>query len=310
MTNSNSARVAELSRRKFLYSAASGSATIALAHAKPAAAAPAKRRRKICLFTKQLQALSFDELADRVAELGFDGIEAPIRPGGHVEPARVEADLPKLVEALKSRGLEITIMASGVNSLEQPHTKTVLRTAADLGVQKYRMAYSRYDLDQPVAAQLKALRPIVDELVAFSRELGITPIYQNHSGSTIVGAPIWDVYSLMKHHAIDDIGFALDLGHATIEGGLSWPVQVNLVRPRVKALYVKDFIWNGDQVQWVPLGEGQTDRQFYRQLSTSGFDGPLSVHVEYLPDGDKQNTAKYLTAFRRDLATLKSWVTE
>ena len=49
---------------------------------------------KICVFTKPFNSLSFDELADRIAELGFDGIEAPIRVGGHVEPDQVEDRLP------------------------------------------------------------------------------------------------------------------------------------------------------------------------------------------------------------------------
>jgi len=59
--------------------------------------------------------LSYDETADVFAELGFDGIEAAVRPGGHVLPERVEEDLPKFAEALKKRGLEITILTSGIS---------------------------------------------------------------------------------------------------------------------------------------------------------------------------------------------------
>src|SRR5262245_36164496 len=62
---------------------------------------------KFCAFEKPLQFLNYDELAEVLAELGFDGIEATVRPGGHVLPERVEDDLPRFVEALKKRGLEI-----------------------------------------------------------------------------------------------------------------------------------------------------------------------------------------------------------
>ena len=57
------------------------------------------------LFTKHLVGLPYDELASVVAELGFTSVEAPVRKGGHVEPARVEEDLPKLVEAFKKLSL-------------------------------------------------------------------------------------------------------------------------------------------------------------------------------------------------------------
>ena len=39
---------------------------------------------RICAFEKLLQDLSYDELADVIAELGFVGIEATVRNKGHV----------------------------------------------------------------------------------------------------------------------------------------------------------------------------------------------------------------------------------
>ena len=95
-------------RRHFLQTAALGAASLAIG----SNAQAAKGKHTLCAFTKHLQNLSFDQIADIAAEVGLDGIEAPIRPGGHVEPERVTEDLPKLAEALKKRNLEITIMTS------------------------------------------------------------------------------------------------------------------------------------------------------------------------------------------------------
>ena len=92
------------SRREFLIAASS-----MLAASTWAGGESTKTRQPICVFTKPFNSLSFDELADAVAEIGFDGIEAPIRAGGHVEPAEVEDKLPELVDALGKRGLEITV---------------------------------------------------------------------------------------------------------------------------------------------------------------------------------------------------------
>ena len=44
-----------------------------------------------------------DGQAELVAEVGWDGIECPVRSKGQVEPERVEEDLPKMVEALRMK---------------------------------------------------------------------------------------------------------------------------------------------------------------------------------------------------------------
>ncbi len=142
---------------------------------------------------KPFNSLTFDELADRIAELGFDGIEsAHFVPGGHIEPEAVPDELPKLVEALKKRGLEITVITSDVNGPNDPVNERVLRTAASLGVRRYRMRYFKYDMKKPILQQLDNWRPQVRELAALNAELGITAVYQNHAGRNYCGAPLWD----------------------------------------------------------------------------------------------------------------------
>jgi len=50
------------------------------------AATPSPQTPAFSLFTKHLVGLPYDQLAETVAELGFKGVEAPVRKGGHVEP--------------------------------------------------------------------------------------------------------------------------------------------------------------------------------------------------------------------------------
>src|SRR5437773_8801307 len=146
-----------LNRRQFLKQTAAGAVALGIFSSTRAKAAPsaATTQWKFCAFEKPLQFLSYDEVAGLVAGLGFDGVEATVRPGGHVLPERVQDDLPKFVEALKKRGLEITILTSGINSVMQPHTEKVLRTAAKLGIQRYRMLWWRYDLKKPIWPQIE-----------------------------------------------------------------------------------------------------------------------------------------------------------
>lgn len=269
-------------------------------------AAPAGRGTRICAFEKPLQFLSFTEAADTFAMLGFSGIEATVRAGGHVLPRKVEDDLPAFHDALQHRGLEITIIATDINAIDSPHAEDVLRTAARLGIQRYRMQWYRYDLRKPILPQLDAVAAKLKTLADLTRELGMTAIYQNHAGDDMVGAPIWDIYRLIKDFDRHTIGFGFDIRHATVEGGLSWPLQFKLVQSHLAAVYVKDFVWEKGKVKDVPLGDGQVDKRFFSMLRDGGFGGPVCLHVEYI-EGRKNEDA-IANAFGKDLVTLQSWL--
>ena len=265
------------------------------------------KRNPICVFTKPFNSLSFNELADRIAELGFDGIEAPIRKGGHVDPDQVEQKLPELVEALKKRDLKITIMTSDINDPDDPATERVLRTAATLGIERYRMKYFKYDLKQSVLSQIEQWRPKLKQLAAMNHDFGLTAVYQNHAGTNYLGAPLWDIRLALQGIAPSDIGVAYDIRHATAEGGMSWPVTFNMIRPSIDTVYVKDFVWKENKKPSnVPLGTGRIDPSFFKMLDDTDFNGPISLHEEYLDHRNPDLVPEHLAAIKADLTTLRA----
>ena len=302
----------DVNRRDFLR-AASVTVTAGLAGsrlARPVLAADndGSDRRPICVFTKPFNSLSFGELAEAIAELGFTGIEAPIRRGGHVEPEQIEDRLPPLVEALAKHGLQITVMTSDVNDPSDPLSERVLRTAAGLGIRRYRMKYYRYDADRPIRAQLDQWRSQMLDLAAMNRELGIRGLYQNHAGARQFGAPLWDLARVLEGIPMDEIGVAYDIRHATVEGGASWPTTFRMIRPHVDTVYVKDFRWRDGKAVNVPLGQGRVSRSFFDLLAESDFTGPISLHEEYLDHRRPELVPEHLAAIRRDFATLRDWL--
>lgn len=283
----------------------------ALAFTTPLMAETPKTKNTVCFFTKHLIGLSYDDIASLGAEAGYNGVESPIRPKGHIEPEKVVDELPKYIEALKKQGLEMTIMTSGINEVsKEQRTEEVLRTAAKLGVKRFRMNYYKYDLKQPIWDQLQAVRPKIKDLVALCKEIGIQPMFQNHSGKDYFGAPVWDIYSIMREYPAADFSFAYDILHSTCEGGLSWPLEFNLVKDHIGAAYFKDFKWNGRKLVTCLLGEGQVDPAYGKMLMKTGYSGPISLHLEYLEGNPKD--AAVLKEFReahvRDFATLKGWL--
>ena len=287
-----------MSRRDFLL----GTTAATLCAASSLRAAPDPKNR-ICAFEKPIQFLSDNELADTMASLGFNGIEATVRAGGRVLPTKVETDLPRLHEALAKRGVDIDIIATDILNTTQPRTEPVLRAAAKLGIRRYRMASYLYDMTRPILPQLDAIAARLPALIDLTQELGMTAVYHNHSGPNRVGAAVWDIYGLIKTFDPRVIGIGFDIQHAIIEGGLDWRIQFKLVQSHLEMVYVKDFFWDKSEVKEVPLGEGIVDHKFFPMLRDTGYSGPICLHVEYLEG--KKNQAALETAFRKDLATLK-----
>jgi sugar phosphate isomerase/epimerase len=305
-----------ISRRDFVAGAAvaaAGAAATGLI-ANPAMAGHHKKhktRHEICVFTKPFQSLSYNELAERIAELGFDGIEGTIRKGGHIEPEAVPDELPKMVEALTKHGLKMTVMTTSINSVDKVN-EAQLRTAAELGIKQYRMYYYKYNLKKPLLDQLKEFRKPLDELAALNAELGISACYQNHSGAQYVGSPIWDLRYLLHEIPREQVGVAFDIRHATIEGGTAWEANFQLIKDWLNVVYVKDAKWVDGNYKAVnvPLGapDARVNPKFFDILAKSGFAGPVSLHEEYLDHRKPELVPDHLKAIAADFKTLKGWL--
>ncbi|MCM8535606.1 MAG: sugar phosphate isomerase/epimerase [Lentisphaeraceae bacterium] len=268
-------------------------------------AASGRQSHDIALFTKPFQHMSYSEFSDTIKEIGATSVELPVRPKGHIEPSAVVDKLPKMVAELKKRDLRVSILASGINSIDSKDAEKTLKTAAAMGIKQYRMSYFKYDFKKSIPAQLNEIRAKLKDLVAMNREIGIQGIYQNHSGKNYFGSPLWDVYTVFKDFDKKDLGIGFDIGHATAEGGKSWPIQQKLLEDRIAAVYIKDPLWQNKKMNWVPLGEGQVKKEFFDKVQASGFKGTYSLHVEYLDHRKKENLPKFIEAFKQDVKTLK-----
>ncbi|MBU6303016.1 MAG: sugar phosphate isomerase/epimerase [Verrucomicrobia bacterium] len=289
------------SRREFLQA-------LPLAALGTGSALAAEEKFRIVTFTKSFQDLSCEALAEAIASIGLDGIEVAVRPKGHIEPGRVEDELPKMVDALKARHLTLEVMTSGINQVSgEQRTEAILRTAAGLGIPRYRLAYYKYDLGKPIRKQLDEIRPRLTDLAALNKELGIQGVYQNHAGRDYVGAPVWDMHDLIRGFDPAAMALAFDIGHATVEGASSWEIDFELVRPNLGIIYVKDYLVNGRTKQGMPLGEGGVDPKFFPMVARLSPRLPLSLHVEYLPDEPPgpARTRKHLEAIQRDARKLR-----
>lgn len=292
-------------RREFLAAAAAIGSVASLQGSAMAAdtnTKPAEPAIQFCAFEKFLQELSHDELADKLAALGFNGVEVTARTGGRIAPERAEEQLPALIDSLAKQNLEITILTTEVNRADDPTNERLLTTAAKLGVKRYRLGWFEYSDDRPIPVQLADYRRQLLDLAALNRELGITGLWQNHSGEQYVGATIWDLYQLLEGVPKEEVAAAFDIRHATVEAGRSWPRLYQLIKPHIGALYMKDFAWSGKRDNHIPFGEGRVDPRYFAMLTRDRLDVPVSIHVEYLP---RRSAQENLQAIGRDFERVR-----
>lgn len=271
---------------------------------------------KVCIFSKHLQWLDYDDMAFLAAEMGFDGIDLTVRPGGHVLPERVEDDLPKAVQAAEKADLKIHMLTTNIQEANQKYTESILKTASSLGIKHYRTGWLDYNEKIDVQGNLGLIKDKFIGLEEMNSRYGIKGDYQNHAGNNF-GASIWDLWLVLKEMKAKFIGCHYDIRHATIEGANTWSRGLQLINNYINTISVKDFQWRKNGSKWevedVQLGKGMVDlKRYFELIRKYNVLVPISLHCEYplggAEDGAKKLTIsreQFITTVRRDLMFLR-----
>jgi sugar phosphate isomerase/epimerase len=310
----------ELSRRSLL-----GAAALAAASQIKGAPTPAATGGlKLSIFSKHLQFLQGEALAQASADIGVDGIDLAVRKGGHIEPEAASQELPKLVKIIRSHKLEVPMITTDIVDAESPHAEDLLRCMNELGIRNYRWGGFKYDYSKPLEAQLEAFKPRVAKLAALNKRYDATAMYHTHSGVGVVGNSIWDLHIILKDFDPAAVGVNYDIGHATIEGGFGgWINSFYITGPHLRGIAVKDCVWEKDakgkwKSEFVPMGTGMVQfPEFFRMVKKSGFHGPLQIHYEYPLGGANTGKTKLtmpkeevLAAMKRDVQQVRTYLKE
>src|SRR5271157_6260972 len=108
-----------LTRRQLLAAAAAVGAGRAAAQYKAGGAKP-RTKPLVCLYSKHLAKVEYDDLGKVLRDLGFDGCDLSVEPGGHVLPEQAQADLVRAVLAITDVGLVVPIFTTSITSPADP----------------------------------------------------------------------------------------------------------------------------------------------------------------------------------------------
>jgi sugar phosphate isomerase/epimerase len=233
------------------------------------------------VFTKPWMAMSIPQLGEFVRELGFEGIELPVRPGYQVEPENVASDLPIAVRELERVGVKIFSVAG-------PTDEATICACADAGVPVIRTmarvneGENYLDAEARLQAEYDALLPLLD------RE-GVTIGVQNHCSRFVSSAV--GLRALIGRYDPRHVAAVWDAAHEALEGNIpelaldvvwSHLCMVNLknaVRQRTSGPEAEvaqwKVYWTGGRqgiASWVAVAE---------QLKQRGYSGVLCLTAEY-----------------------------
>ncbi|MEK7475356.1 MAG: TIM barrel protein [Candidatus Coatesbacteria bacterium] len=269
---------------------------------------------QICVFSKNFQDLNADRLGRLLSGLKVPGVDLTVREGGHVEPAKVVADLPRFLETLKQHGVGVTMLTTSITDIHAPNAKAVIEAAGKLGVRFIKLGYWNYrgwghyrEQERAVRADLAGIEPV---LLAN----GVTAGIHTHSGDYL-GLNTNYIMRLIEDRDPKALGVFYDIGHNTLEGSnVGWRMDLDLARDRIVMVALKSMLWErrtdaraGERPwRWkvVPLSDGLADvPAFIGFLKQIPFTGPVSFHSEYKGDYSWRDLAgqDLIDQTRRDL---------
>lgn len=273
---------------------------------------------KFAAFTKSFQDRSIAEVCDIFHGLGLDGLDLTVRPGGHIEPADVEAKLPQAVKEADQRGLKIFFLTTGITDAD-PAAEKIIATASKLGIDRLKLGYYPYRPVGTLAKQIDEVRKQLSKVAALASHYQVRPCVHIHSGAYIPSHGTL-LYELIKDFSPDQVGAYVDPLHMTAEGGVEgWRQGLDLLAPWISLVAVKNFAWQRGhrdpvgQLRWttkaVPLADGLAPLpDFVAVLKKLGYDGVYSLHSEYKgghsfedldTEGCIQQTAKDFAFFKK-----------
>jgi sugar phosphate isomerase/epimerase len=254
-----------------------------------------------------LAKVAYDDLGKLLRDMGFDGCDLSVEPGGHVLPGHAQADLVRAIEAVTDVGLEVPMFTTSITSPGDSDLRLILGIGSFMGVPLFRPGVWKYNGATEIEGRLAQVQGEIAGLTALGRSAAMALCLRNVAGDN-VGSAVWDTNLIIRGLDPQWVGYDFDPGSATAAGGEDgWWVALRLALPRLKMVTLNDFNWTKDtggawKATPCPLGEGMVDwTKFFAALARAKFTGPLSLDVAYRP-------VKELEAIRRDLGFVRKQV--
>jgi sugar phosphate isomerase/epimerase len=267
---------------------------------------------QVLVFVKHWPELSLQALGGMVKELGFDGVELPVRPGFQVFPENAARMLPEAVRILADQGIRTASVAADAS-------EEIIKACGKAGVPLIRIM-APVDMKTGYLATESRAKKRLDALLPALEDHGIAIGVQNHCGM-FIGSAV-GIMHLIESYDPKLVGAVLDLGHSGLVGepdemaiDVVWS---HLLLVNLKSAYwrrpagpeVKDALW---KPYWTLGGFGLCSwSKVIEELRRRRYGGDICLTAEYSsPDENSHLDGEAVKErARRDLEYLRSLLDE
>lgn len=234
-------------------------------------------RYAFSIFTKPYRHLSADDLAKKIAGIGFSGIEFPLRDGYQAEPADADVSLPRLATCLARYAIQITSVASCLD-------ERVFAGCARANVPYIRVMIS-HDLQRNFYDEMQEQRDYLLNKAKYCRQYGVKVVVQHHYGPGVNNS--MELAWFLEPLDPDLFGAVWDAAHSALAG--EEPEQaLDILWPRLSMVNFKNarYVRKDD--------EGPFERYFttgqdglaawpraVNSMVARGYRGPVCLTAEY-----------------------------
>ncbi|WP_163543860.1 sugar phosphate isomerase/epimerase family protein [Occultella kanbiaonis] len=243
------------------------------------------------VFAKPWADLSGAQLGSLVSEIGFAGVEIPVRPNSFVTPQRVEARLPEFVAQLNDSGVVPISVAADL-------TEPTFAACQASGVPTIRVM-APIEADGYIASVAR-FRAQLQQSARWARQYGVKVGVQPHHGRYVAStAQVLDLLDGLPHA---DFTLIWDAAHDALAGD-DPTLTLEIAAPRLDIVNLKNAVYRQlpsepghesagrTRTQWrswfMEGADGLSDwSTVMTQLRARNYAGPVCLSAQYTePDG-------------------------
>jgi sugar phosphate isomerase/epimerase len=221
------------------------------------------------------------EIARRVADAGYDGVDWRVQTDYHVAPATLGERADEIRGVCDEHGLRIATL----RTYAAPSDLAVLETARDaaiaMGCEHVRIGGWGYDGQEDFRSIFARATRELEGVADLFRGSGVRALIEVHFGT--IHASAGGTLHLLEHVEPEAVGVIADPSNMVVEGGEEWAMAFDMLWPYLCVVDVRNSRWvnDGDQGawrwEWAPLDEGRAPwPAILGLLIERGFDGWLT----------------------------------
>ncbi len=245
-------------------------------------------KNKFSVSTNTYHGFSLDDALEGIAQAGFKYVELTGVAGWteHVNWQMNDEDFKSLKDKLSQKGLTAIALSGHCNIIAEDGMEAFLKNvdlAARLGCQFIVTGTGETHGDKEVVENESVLIDTLRKITKKCEQVGVCLVLETHGNNYNTGQTM---YNLVSNIDSDFIGINYDTANVIFYGNVRPEDEIVNGITRLKFVHLKDKAGANNEWNFPAIGKGYIDfPKIFSVLRENNYDGPISVEIEFTPDG-------------------------